>query len=209
LGKLILGLVEPDAGQIFFEGQDLLKLSGDPLAQARRNIQMIFQEPFEAVSPRLTIGDIIREPLDIQQSATAAQREAEVDLALQSVNLPATPDFKARYVHQISGGQAQRVVIARALILSPRLVIADEPVSMLDASEQAKVLNLLKQLQNERGIALLLITHDLALVRKVADRIIVLENGQIVESGPSHQIITAPRHAHTRALIDSSPKLLF
>ncbi|MCG3207710.1 MAG: putative ABC transporter ATP-binding protein YejF [Anaerolineae bacterium] len=207
LGKMIVGMIKPDAGEVIFEGKPLGQLKGDALQQTQRHIQMIFQEPFEAVSPRLTVGEIVREPLDIQQIGRPAEREAEVDVALRAVNLPNTPEFKARYVHQLSGGQAQRVVIARSLILSPQLIIADEPVSMLDASEQAKVLNLLKHLQNERGIALLLITHDLALVRKVADRIIVLQHGQVVEQGPSHQIISNPQHPHTRALIESSPAL--
>lgn len=208
LGKTILRLIEPDQGQIIFDGHDLLALKGEALKSVQRQIQIIFQEPMEAISPRLTISEIVREPLDIQQIGTPADREAEVGAALRAVNLPDSPDFKRRYVHQLSGGQAQRVVIARALILSPRLIIADEPVSMLDASEQAKVLTLLKQLQNERGIALLLISHDLALIRKVADRILVMHEGRIIESGPSHQIIAAPRHAHTRALIEASPVLL-
>lgn len=207
LGKMIVGMVKPDAGEVLFEGKSLGQLKGKALQAAQHQIQMIFQEPFEAVSPRLTVGEIVREPLDIQQRGSNTERDAEVNTALRAVNLPDTPEFKARYVHQLSGGQAQRVVIARTLILSPRLIIADEPVSMLDASEQAKVLNLLKHLQNERGIALLLITHDLALVRKVADRIIVLHQGQVVEQGPSHQIISAPRHPHTRALIEASPTL--
>ena len=207
LGKMILGLIEPDHGEILFDGYDLQALKGDIQKATQRQIQMIFQEPFEAVSPRLTVGEIIREPLDIQGVGTPAEHEAEVATALRAVNLPDAPEFLARYVHQISGGQAQRVVIARALILSPRLIIADEPVSMLDASEQAKILALLKQLQNERGIALLLISHDLALVRKVADRIVVMDRGKIVETGPSHQIISAPRHPHTRALIEASPVL--
>ncbi len=207
LGKMIVGMVKPDAGEVLFEGQPLGQLKGAALQQTQRQIQMIFQEPFEAVSPRLTVGEIVREPLDIQQLGRMHEREAEVDAGLRAVNLPDSPEFKARYVHQLSGGQAQRVVIARALILSPRLIIADEPVSMLDASEQAKVLNLLKHLQNERGIALLLITHDLALVRKVADRIVVLQHGQVVEQGPSHQIISNPQHPHTRNLIEASPIL--
>jgi peptide/nickel transport system ATP-binding protein len=208
LGKMILRLVEPDQGEVLFEGVDLLTLKGEALKSVRHQIQMIFQEPFEAVSSRLTIAEIVREPLDIQKLGTVAEREAQVAAALEAVNLPGSPEFMNRYVHQLSGGQAQRVVIARALILSPRLLIADEPVSMLDASEQAKVLNLLKKLQNERGIALLLITHDLALIRKVADRILVMHQGNLVESGPSHQIVTHPQHSHTRMLIAASPTLL-
>lgn len=208
LGKMVLGLIEPDWGKIIFNGVNRLNLKGESLKTAQCQIQMISQEPFEAVSSRLTIGEIVREPLDIQGVSSPAEREAEVAMALRAVNLPDSLEFRARYVHQLSGGQTQRVVIARALILSPRLIIADEPVSMLDASEQAKVLNLLKQLQNERGIALLLISHDLALIRKVADRIMVMHQGRIVESGPSHQIISAPRHPHTQALIEASPTLL-
>lgn len=208
LGKLILRLLEPDAGEIRFGGVDLRALKGDGLKQVRRQIQMIFQEPFEAVSPRLTIGEIVREPLDIQAAGNLAERERRAAAALRAVNLPDSPEFMARHVHQLSGGQAQRVVIARALILSPRLLIADEPVSMLDASEQAKVMALLKRLQNEQGIALLLISHDLALVRKVADRILVMHEGRIVEGGPSHRIIADPQHPHTQALIQASPTLL-
>lgn len=205
LGKLLVGWLEPDAGLIQFEGQDLAAANGSTLKHLRRRIQLIPQDPFDSVSPHLTVQQIVCEPLVVQNTGTRAERDAEVRRALTDVSLPTTPDFLARRPHELSGGQLQRVVIARALVLHPKLIVADEPVSMLDASEQAKLIVLLKAIQNERGMGLLLISHDLALVRKVADRIFVMRAGQVVEAGPTGQIVTHPQHDYTRALLGAAP----
>ncbi len=205
LGRLLVGLLEPDAGTIEFEGQDLGAANGKGLKHLRRRIQLIPQDPFDSVSPQLTVQQIVREPLDVQAVGTRAERDEEVRRALADVSLPTSADFLARRPHELSGGQLQRVVIARALVLHPKLIVADEPVSMLDASEQAKLITLLKAIQNERGMGLLLISHDLALVRKVADRILVMRAGQVIEQGPASQVVTAPQHDYTRALLRAAP----
>jgi len=171
----------------------------------RQRIQFIAQDPFDAVSPRLRVAEIVREPLDIQGIGHLAERREKVIGVLRAVGLSPDEAFLRRRAHELSGGQLQRVAIARALVLDPRLIVADEPVSMLDASEQAKVINLLKEIQNERGMGLLIISHDLALVRKVADRILVMRQGEIVEEGPASQIVTQPRHQYTRALLGAAP----
>jgi peptide/nickel transport system ATP-binding protein len=202
LGKLLVGLLDPDAGDIQFGDHTL---NGKTPKHLRRRIQIIPQDPFDSVSPHLTVRHIVREPLDVQGIGTRAERDAEVMRALTAVSLPTSDDFLARRPHELSGGQLQRVVIARALMLHPKLIVADEPVSMLDASEQAKLITLLKAIQNERGMGLLLISHDLALVRKVADRILVMRDGQIVEEGPTSQIVTYPQHDYTRALLGAAP----
>lgn len=204
LARLIIGLETPEGGRITFEGKEISGGERVYLNGASQRIQMIFQDPFEALSHRLAVLELVREPLDIHGLGSRAERDERACAALRAVNLPAQPEFLARYSHELSGGQLQRVAIARALVLEPKLIIADEPVSMLDASEQAKVLQLLKRLQNERGLAMLLISHDLAMVRKVADRIAVMVSGEIVEQGLSHQILTDPQSPYTRALIEKS-----
>jgi peptide/nickel transport system ATP-binding protein len=207
LGRLLVGLLEADGGRVIFEGQDLAGVSGRQRKALRRRIQFVAQDPFEAISPRLTVAEIVREPLEVQKLGTAAERAEKVCGALAAVGLPAEPGFSRRRAHELSGGQLQRVAIARALVLDPKLIVADEPVSMLDASEQAKVINLLKEIQSERGMGLLLVSHDLALVRKVADRILVMRRGEIVESGPASRVVTQPQHAYTRALLGAAPAL--
>jgi peptide/nickel transport system ATP-binding protein len=214
LGRLLVGLLEADGGHVIFEGQNLGGVSGRArkgLRQQRRSLQrrlqFIAQDPFDAVSPRLTVVEIVREPLDVQKVGTAAERGEKVREALHAVGLPTEPDFLARRAHELSGGQLQRAAIARALVLDPKLVVADEPVSMLDASEQAKVINLLKEIQSERGMGLLLVSHDLALVRKVADRILVMRQGEIVEAGPANRVVTRPEHDYTRVLLGAAPSL--
>ena len=207
LGRLLVGLLEADGGRVVFEGQDLAAVNGRERKALRRRIQFVAQDPFEAISPRLAVSEIVREPLDVQKIGTAAERAEKVRDALQAVGLPAELAFLRRRAHELSGGQLQRVAIARALVLDPKLIVADEPVSMLDASEQAKVINLLKEIQNERGMGLLLVSHDLALVRKVADRILVMRQGEIVEGGPASRVATQPQHAYTRALLGAAPAL--
>lgn len=215
IARLLVGLVPPDAGTVLLEGQDLGALRGPALTAARRRIQLIFQDPFDALSPRLTVLELVREPLDLAGGLAGspahpgarwgalerAERDARARAALAAVRLPTTPEFLARHAHELSGGQAQRVALARALVVEPKIIVADEPVAQLDVSEQAHVIRLLKELQNERGLGLLLISHDLALVRKVADRIVVLHAGRVVESGPADRVVTAPAHPVTRALL--------
>ena len=207
LGRLLVGLLEADGGRVIFEGQDLAALNGRERKALRRRIQFVAQDPFDAISPRLTVAEIVREPLDVQRIGTAAQRAEKVREALDAVGLLAGPAFLGQRAHELSGGQLQRVAIARSLVLDPKLIVADEPVSMLDASEQAKVINLLKEIQNERGMGLLLVSHDLALVRKVADRILVMRQGEIVEGGPASRIVSRPEHDYTRALLQAAPAL--
>ncbi len=208
LGRILVGLLSPDEGAVTLEGRDLLAARGEERKRMMRRVQFIAQDPFDAVSPRLTVAEIVREPLDIQRIGSPEEREEKVRRALEAVGLPTTSAFLNRRAHELSGGQLQRVVIARALVLEPKLLIADEPVSMLDPSEQAKVIQLLKSIQNERGMAMLLISHDLALVRKVADRIVVMHAGEIVEEGPGSRIVTASQHEHTRALVRAAPAFL-
>lgn len=207
LGRLLVGLLEADGGDVVFEGQDLAAVNGRERKALRRRVQFIAQDPFDAISPRLTVAQIVREPLDVQRIGTAAERDDKVRGALRAVGLPAEPAFLSRRAYELSGGQLQRVAIARALVLDPKLIVADEPVSMLDASEQAKVINLLKEIQSERGMGLLLVSHDLALVRKVADRIVVMHHGEIIEAGPTSRIVAQPQHTYTRALLQAAPAL--
>lgn len=205
LGRLLVGLLSPESGSIAFEGNPLTLTNGSASKHLRRRLQLIPQDPFDSVSPYLTVCQVVREPLDVQGTGTPAGRGEQVREALAAVGLPTLDAFLARRPHELSGGQLQRVVIARALVLGPKLIVADEPVSMLDASEQAKLITLLKAIQNERGMGLLLISHDLALVRKVADRILVMRDGQIIEGGPSSRVIAQPQHDYTRALLRAAP----
>ena len=208
LARIIVGLESPDSGRVTFEGHELTGARSNLPPSIRSRIQLIFQDPYEALSPRLSALQIVREPLDIQGLGDTKERNDRALQALEAVNLATDPDFLASHTHELSGGQLQRLAIARALVLNPKLIVADEPVSMLDASERAKVLQLLKRLQNERGLAMLLISHDLALVRKVSDRIAVMCMGEIVELRPSHQLLNAPQHPYTRDLISASHELL-
>lgn len=201
LARLMVGLLKPEGGDVMLRGHSLARLRGAELRAARSSLQLISQDPFDALSPRLSVLEMVREPLDIQGKGTRAERESGSRTALCQVRLPITPNFLARRAHELSGGQLQRIAIARALVLRPKLIIADEPVSMLDASEQARLLRLLKEIQNEQGMGLLLISHDVALVRKVADRIVVLERGEVVEEGPAERVINTPGHPCTRRLL--------
>ncbi len=202
-----LTLLEPaTSGQALFRGQDILPMSAAEFRPLRRDIQMIFQDPFASLNPRLTIYQTLSEPLFIHSLATT-KSEARTQIAetLELVGLD--PKVMDRHPHEFSGGQRQRIGIARVMILKPKLVIADEAVSALDVSIQAQVLNLIKQLQRESGVSLLFISHDLGVVRHISDRVAVMYQGQIVETGDKLQIFEAPQHDYTRKLLNSIPRV--
>ena len=197
LAKTIMGLTPPTAGDIHLNGVKITERNPDFYQQ----IQLVFQNPKEALSHRLTVCQLIKEPLDIQKIGSETDRQTAVKKLLTEVELPTNDAFLHKYPHQLSGGEAQRVVIARALALNPKILIADEPTSALDASIQAKVIKLLLNLQENRGLAMLFITHDIALARKISDRIAVMQNGKIVEEGLTHLLIAAPTHQYTQKLL--------
>ena len=197
LAKTIMGLTSPSAGDIQLNGVTITERDQDFYKQ----IQLVFQNPKESLSHRLTVCQLIKEPLDIQQIGTEADRITTVSKLLSEVQLPSDDTFLQKYPHQLSGGESQRVVIARALALNPKILIADEPTSALDASIQAKVIKLLLNLQESRGLAMLFITHDIALARKISDRLAVMQHGKIVEEGLTHLITAAPVHQYTQKLL--------
>ena len=203
LGKTILRLVEPASGRVLFDGADLTALSEHSLRTHRRRLQMVFQDPFASLNPRQTIGQILGAPLDVHGIGARADRRDRVADILARVGLP--PDAASRYPHEFSGGQRQRIGIARALILGPDLIICDEPVSALDLSVQAQILNLLADIKRSLKLSLLFISHDLSVVRYLSDRVLVMYLGRIVESGSHEQIWHRPLHPYTRALIDAIP----
>ncbi len=210
LGMLLVRLLEADGGSVRFDGHDLLAAEGEELKRHRAQMQMLFQDPFEALSPRLTIREVVREPLDVQGVGDERSRLETVRRTIAECRLPDDDAFLGRHTHELSGGQLQRVALARALVLSPRLLVADEAVSMLDPSEQAKMIQLLKALQVERGMAMIFISHDLAVVLRVADRVAVIDRGRIVEEGSGSSILAAPGHEVTRSLLSASGRdLLF
>ena len=203
LGKTILRLVEPSSGRITFDRTDLTTLPEQKLRAYRRRLQMVFQDPFASLNPRQTIGDILGAPLDVHRIGSRSGRRQRVGEILSQVGLP--EDSASRYPHEFSGGQRQRIGIARALILGPDLIICDEPVSALDLSVQAQVLNLLADIKSRLKLSLLFISHDLSVVRYLSDRVLVMYLGRIVESGSHEQIWKTPLHPYTRALIDAVP----
>lgn len=203
LGRLALRLIEPDAGAIRFAGEDLRTLSPAALRARRRDLQLIFQDPFASLDPRMTVEDAVAEPLRLHRIVPRSQERDRVAELLARVGL--RPEHARRWPHEFSGGQRQRIAIARALASGPRLVVGDEPVSALDVSVQAQVVNLLQDLIAELGLTFVLISHDLAVVRHVADRVAVMYLGRIVEEGPSEAVFAAPRHPYTRALLAAVP----
>ena len=207
LVRVLVGVEEPDAGTVEWEGRPLATFEKHHWADFRRRVAVVFQDPFEAVSPLLSVAEVVREPLDVQHIGAGAERAERTTAALAGVSLPQTEAFLSRRAHDLSGGQLQRVAIARAMVLGPRLLLADEPTSMLDASEQAKLMVMLKDQQVARGMAMIVVSHDLALVRKVADRLVVLHAGEVVETGPGAGVIAAPQHAVTRALVQAAATL--
>jgi len=204
LGRLMVGLDRADRGRILLDGDDLTSLSSKQLRACRVSLQMIFQDPVTSLDPRWTVEAIIREPLDNFRIDNAVQRKERVVELLERVGLRA--DQAQRYPHELSGGQRQRVGIARALALSPRVIVADEPVSALDVSVRAQVVNLLSDLRDDMGLALLFISHDIGLVAHISDRIAVMYLGEIVEIGETAEVLANPQHPYTRGLLDAVPK---
>ncbi len=203
LGRAILRLIEPTSGSVRFEGQDLLGLKGDALKARRRDLQIIFQDPFGSLNPRHRVGAILREPLDVHGVGTRCEREDRVVDLLQTVGLP--PEAARRYPHEFSGGQRQRIAIARALALEPKLIIADEPVSALDVSIQSQIINLIAELRARLGLSIIFISHDLSVIRHVSDRVAVMYLGRIVETGPVAEVMANPAHPYTQALLSAIP----
>jgi oligopeptide/dipeptide ABC transporter ATP-binding protein len=203
-GRCILRLLEPTAGSVRFDGVDLLALPPRAMRRMRRNIQVVFQDPYASLNPRLRVGTIVREPLEIHRiGAGRRDRDEMVAALLRRVGLD--PAMMRRFPHEFSGGQRQRIGVARALALRPRLIVADEPVSALDVSVQAQVINLLIDLQEEFGLAYLFIAHDLAVVERIADRVAVMYLGRIVEVGSREEILRNPLHPYTKALLQAVP----
>jgi oligopeptide transport system ATP-binding protein len=206
LALALMGLETPTAGSVVFEGRDVTSASGKEQKALRRHIQMIFQDPYESLNPLMTIGEIVAEPLKVHGLATGqGERAGRVRQALEDAGLKPAETYVARYAHELSGGQRQRVVIASALVLEPALLLADEPVSMLDVSIRAEILGLLAELRASRGISILFITHDLATAAHFTDRVAVMYLGRIVELGPTRQVLVVPVHPYTRALLSVIP----
>ena len=203
VGKTVLRLVEPTAGRIWLGDTEVTRLDDAAMRPHRRQLQMVFQDPYASLNPRMKVGEIVAEPLDNYGLAPGAERRPRLEALLRQVGL--RPDALERYPFEFSGGQRQRLGIARALALNPRLIVADEPVSALDVSVQAQVLNLLKDLQDELGLAYLFISHDLGVVEHVAHRVAVMYLGRIVEMGPRERIFSAPTHPYTEALMAAAP----
>lgn len=203
LGRAILRLIQPTAGEVLFQGQDLAHLSDDKLQKQRQYMQMIFQDPFSSLNPRMTIEDIVAEPLRTFNIAKGDDLRRKVQDLLRRVGMD--PRYIRRYPHEFSGGQCQRIGIARALALNPKIIVADEPISALDVSIQAQILNLMEELQKELGLTYIFIAHDLAAVHHISDRIAVMYLGKIVEISDSETIIRSPKHPYTQALIKAVP----
>ncbi len=203
LGRTLIRLEEATSGSVVFEGKNLLALEREELFLQRRNLQMVFQDPYSSLNPRMTIGEIVREPLAIHRLGKKPEQLTQVRELLERVGL--TGEMIDRYPHEFSGGQRQRVGLARALALRPKLIIADEPVSALDVSVQAQVLNLMADLQKQFALTYLFISHDLSVVEYISDSIAVMYLGRIVEKGPKRAIFDHPAHPYTRALIESAP----
>jgi peptide/nickel transport system ATP-binding protein/oligopeptide transport system ATP-binding protein len=203
VSRLVLRLIEPDAGRIRFEGRDLLGFDADALRAFRRQAQIIFQDPYASLNPRMTVAQILGEPLALHNLLPSEKRRARIGELLRLVGLE--PRFARRYPHEFSGGQRQRIAIARALAVEPKLIICDEPVSALDVSIRSQILNLLRDLQQRLGLAYIFVSHDLAVVKHIADRVAVMNLGTIVETADTEALFAAPRHPYSRALLSAIP----
>ncbi|MBL8199510.1 MAG: ATP-binding cassette domain-containing protein [Chromatiales bacterium] len=204
LGKGVLQLVKPAAGRVLWEGQDLCALPAEAIKRCRKDLQIIFQDPLSSLNPRMTIGEIVAEPLEVHYPALARDdRRRRVDAMLERVGL--RPEMRNRYPNEFSGGQCQRISIARAMISEPKVIVCDEPVSSLDVSIQAQICNLLRDLQRDTGIALLFISHDLSIVRYMSHRVLVMYLGRVMETGGREEFFGAPRHPYSQALISAVP----
>jgi oligopeptide/dipeptide ABC transporter ATP-binding protein len=205
-GRLLVRLIPPTGGSIYFDGKDITKLSESEIKPLRREIQIIFQDPFESLDPRMTIKEIVAEPLRVQHIAKNEDELVErVKQSLREVELVPPEEFLLRYPHELSGGQRQRVAVARAFTLDPKFVVADEPVSMLDVSIRAEILNLMVDLVQKKGASVLFITHDLAVAKHVCNRVAVMYLGKIMEASTSEKLIDSPLHPYTKALIAAVP----
>jgi oligopeptide transport system ATP-binding protein len=202
-GYCILQLLKPTGGSILFQGKELTELKKEELRRMRQDMQIVFQDPYSSLDPRMTVGGIVAEPLEVHGIGTRKGRTETVRRLLEVVGF--NPNYTNRYPHEFSGGQRQRIGVARALALNPKLIICDEPVSALDVSIQAQILNLLKDLQRDFGLTYLFISHDLAVVRTMSDEIAVMNQGKLVEVGPAEQVYTSPKDEYTRALFAAVP----
>ena len=205
LGRIVLRLIEADSGEVIFDGRDVLRAGGSELRRLRRDMQIIFQDPFGSLDPRMTVEQIVCEPVAIHGSEDRRSRREHAVAAMRAVGLDESA--LRRYPHEFSGGQRQRIGIARALILRPRFIVADEPVSALDVSVGAQIVNLLKQLQRELQLTYLFISHSMPIVRYLADRVAVMQQGELVELGTTEQITTAPQHPYTKTLLAATPEM--
>jgi len=202
-GRAILQLYRPTAGHVYFEGEDLTQMKGERLRRQRRRMQMIFQDPYASLNPRMTVGNIVGEPLEVHNIASGKERRERVQELLQVVGL--NPYFVNRYPHEFSGGQRQRIGIARALAVKPDFIVCDEPISALDVSIQAQIINLLEELQEQFGLTYLFIAHDLSVVRHISDRVAVMYLGKIVELTDRDTLYANPLHPYTQALLSAVP----
>jgi oligopeptide transport system ATP-binding protein len=202
-GRTVLQLYRPTEGEVYFEGEDLVEMKGEQLRRQRRKMQMIFQDPYASLNPRMTVGSIVGEPLEVHNVATGKERQDRVQELLRVVGL--NPYFVNRYPHEFSGGQRQRIGVARALALNPSFIVCDEPISALDVSIQAQVVNMLEDLQTELGLTYLFIAHDLSMVRHISDRVAVMYLGKIVELTDRDMLYSNPQHPYTEALLSAVP----
>ncbi len=200
IAKLILRSIEPDSGKIFYN-QEEIKNNSDELKKFRMKCQMVYQDPYDSINPRMTVLDIINEPLEIHKLGTKKERKQKVIDTLRMVRLEPAEEISKKHPHMLSGGQRQRVVIARAIVVQPEIIIADEPVSMLDVSIRAEILELMKEIQSKNKISMIYITHDLATAKHFADNIIILNSGKVIEAGSIEKVLSYPKNSYTKALI--------